>query len=152
MTNIRMTTVNSSSSYIVTDGQSANSSWCQAQELMALFYCLNEAPPTWRARSPYLHPPGTGWHSYTTGHWVTVLSINITQTLKINRPVLSSERALQNKKPNYLKKNFKEKEKWSRVPDGCLTPRTGRLTVGRNITLALWNNFVTMTLIWQNTF
>jgi hypothetical protein len=27
---------------------------------------------------------------------------------------------------------------WSRVPDGCLTPgRTGRLTVGRNITLTL---------------
>jgi hypothetical protein len=29
-------------------------------------------------------------------------------------------------------------ENWSRVPDGCLTPgRTGRLTVGRNLTLTL---------------
>jgi hypothetical protein len=27
------------------------------------------------------------------------------------------------------------KKNWSRVPDGCLTPRlTGRLTVGRNVT------------------
>jgi hypothetical protein len=25
-------------------------------------YCLRfETPPTWRARSPYLYPPGTGW-------------------------------------------------------------------------------------------
>jgi hypothetical protein len=27
-------------------------------------------PPTWRARSPYLYPPGTGWPCYTPGHWV----------------------------------------------------------------------------------
>jgi hypothetical protein len=27
-------------------------------------------PPTWRARSPYLYPPGTGWPRYTPGHWV----------------------------------------------------------------------------------
>jgi hypothetical protein len=26
--------------------------------------------PTWRARSPYLYPPGTGWLSYTPEHWV----------------------------------------------------------------------------------
>jgi hypothetical protein len=29
-----------------------------------------ETRPTWRARSPYLYPPGTGWPSYTPGHWV----------------------------------------------------------------------------------
>jgi hypothetical protein len=29
-----------------------------------------ETPPTWRARSPYLYPPGTGWPSYTSQHWV----------------------------------------------------------------------------------
>jgi hypothetical protein len=29
-----------------------------------------EAPPTWRARSPYLYSPGTGWPSYTSRHWV----------------------------------------------------------------------------------
>jgi hypothetical protein len=33
--------------------------------LMTTFYCLRfETPPTWRARSPYLYPPGTGWPSY----------------------------------------------------------------------------------------
>jgi hypothetical protein len=31
---------------------------------------LLETPPTWRARSPYLYPPGTGWPRYTPGHWV----------------------------------------------------------------------------------
>jgi hypothetical protein len=39
--------------------------------LVTIFYCLRfETPPTWRARSPYLYPPGTGWPSYTPRHWV----------------------------------------------------------------------------------
>jgi hypothetical protein len=39
--------------------------------LMTTFYCLRfETPPTWRSRSPYLYPPGTGWPSYTPRHWV----------------------------------------------------------------------------------
>jgi hypothetical protein len=29
-----------------------------------------ETPSTWRARSPYLYSPGTGWPSYTPGHRV----------------------------------------------------------------------------------
>jgi hypothetical protein len=29
-----------------------------------------ETPPTWRARSLYLYPPGLEWPSYTPGHWV----------------------------------------------------------------------------------
>jgi hypothetical protein len=36
--------------------------------LTTIFYCHRlETPPTWRARSPYLYPPGTGWPSYTPG-------------------------------------------------------------------------------------
>jgi hypothetical protein len=36
-----------------------------------MFYCLRfEIPRTWRARSPYLYPPGTGCPSYTPRHWV----------------------------------------------------------------------------------
>jgi hypothetical protein len=39
--------------------------------LVTIFYCLRfETPPTWRARSPYLYPPGTGWSGYTPRHWV----------------------------------------------------------------------------------
>jgi hypothetical protein len=35
-----------------------------------IFYSLKfETPPTWRARFPYLYPPGTGWSSYTPRHW-----------------------------------------------------------------------------------
>jgi hypothetical protein len=38
---------------------------------MAIFYRLRfETPPTWRARSPYLYPPGAGWPSYTPRYWV----------------------------------------------------------------------------------
>jgi hypothetical protein len=36
------------------------------------FYFLRfETPPTWRTRSLYLYPPGTGWPGYTPRHWVT---------------------------------------------------------------------------------
>jgi hypothetical protein len=54
------------------------------------------------------------------------------------RPVLSSERRLYKiTNPQLSKENFTEKDKMAAVPDGCLTPRrTGRLTVGRNITSA----------------
>jgi hypothetical protein len=36
--------------------------------LMTTFYCRRfETPPTWRARFPYLYPPGTWWPGYTPG-------------------------------------------------------------------------------------
>jgi hypothetical protein len=35
------------------------------------FYCLRfETTPTWRARTPYLYPPGTGWPGCIPGHWI----------------------------------------------------------------------------------
>jgi hypothetical protein len=38
---------------------------------MTTFYCLRfETAPTWKARSPYLHFPRTGWPSYTPRLWV----------------------------------------------------------------------------------
>jgi hypothetical protein len=38
---------------------------------MTKFYCLRfQTPPTWRARSPYLYPPGIGLSSYIPRHWV----------------------------------------------------------------------------------
>jgi hypothetical protein len=43
--------------------------------LVTIFYCRKfETPPTWRARSPYLYLPGTGWPSFTPRHWVPVSS------------------------------------------------------------------------------
>jgi hypothetical protein len=30
----------------------------------------SKPPPTWRTRSPYSYPPGTGWLSYIPRHWV----------------------------------------------------------------------------------
>jgi hypothetical protein len=43
-------------------------------ELTAISDCLVWDAPTWRARFPYLYPPGTWWPSYTPGHWVPFLS------------------------------------------------------------------------------
>jgi hypothetical protein len=43
---------------------------------------------TWRAKSPYLHPPGTGWHGYTPRHWVPFTSPPTTRraTVEIFEP------------------------------------------------------------------
>jgi hypothetical protein len=40
--------------------------------LVTIFYSLRfETPPTWKARSPYLYPLGTGWTNYyNPRHWV----------------------------------------------------------------------------------
>jgi hypothetical protein len=43
-------------------------------ELRPYFTVSFQIPPTCRARSPYLYPPGTGWPSYTPEHWVPFLS------------------------------------------------------------------------------
>jgi hypothetical protein len=41
--------------------------------LMTIFYCLRfESPPTWRAMSLYLYPPGTGSPMCTPKHWVLI--------------------------------------------------------------------------------
>jgi hypothetical protein len=46
--------------------------------LMTIFYCLRfETPPTRRARSPHIYPPGTGWLSYNSRHWVAFLSLSM---------------------------------------------------------------------------
>jgi hypothetical protein len=45
-----------------------------AQNPQPYFTVSSETPPTWRARFPYLYPPGTGWPSYTPGHWVPFMS------------------------------------------------------------------------------
>jgi hypothetical protein len=42
---------------------------------MTISYCLRfETSPIWRARSPYLYLPGTGWVGYNPRHWVLFTS------------------------------------------------------------------------------
>jgi hypothetical protein len=54
------------------------------------------------------------------------------------RPILSSERAPQNAKPQLCKENLKGKEKLVAGPDFNLpSGQIGRLTIGREITLTL---------------
>jgi hypothetical protein len=45
-----------------------------AQNPKPYFTVSSETPPAWRARFPYLYPKGTGWPSYTPGHWVPFTS------------------------------------------------------------------------------
>jgi hypothetical protein len=49
------------------------------------FTVSSETPATWRARFPYLYPPGTGWPSYTPGHWVPFTSSLMTRCFKNNK-------------------------------------------------------------------
>jgi hypothetical protein len=52
--------------------------------LMTTFYCLRfETPPTWRAKSPYLYPPGIGWPSYTLMRWVPFSSPPTTRRAEV---------------------------------------------------------------------
>jgi hypothetical protein len=44
--------------------------WSKSRRTRNHTVLSSDTPPTWRARFPYLYPPGTGWPSYTPGHWV----------------------------------------------------------------------------------
>jgi hypothetical protein len=62
--------------------------------LATTFYCLRfETPPTWRAKSPYLYSPGTGWPSYTPRHWIPFLSPPTTRrgTVEVFHPAYTRE-------------------------------------------------------------
>jgi hypothetical protein len=55
-------------------------SWIKVPQNLRSYLTLSfETPPTWRVRSPYLHPPRTGWLSYTPGHWVPFPSLLTTR-------------------------------------------------------------------------
>jgi hypothetical protein len=60
---------------------------------MSIFYCLRfETRPIWRARSPHLYPPGSGWPSYTPRHWVPfLLPIILRTTVEILEPASTRE-------------------------------------------------------------
>jgi hypothetical protein len=62
---------------------------------MTTIYCLRfETPLTWRARSSYLYPRGTGWPSYTSSHWVPFSSPPTTRraTVEVFDPANFSRR------------------------------------------------------------
>jgi hypothetical protein len=50
-------------------------------------------PPTWRASSSHLYPPGTGWPSYTPKHWVSFSSPPTTRrtTVEVFEPSSTRE-------------------------------------------------------------
>jgi hypothetical protein len=73
--------------------------------LMTIFYCLMfDTPPTWRARSPYLYPPGTGWPSFIPRHWVPFSSPPTTPTVEISEPASTWEGQLHQHKAGYINK------------------------------------------------
>jgi hypothetical protein len=44
-----------------------------AQNPKPYFTVSSETPLTWRARFPYLYPPGTGWPNYTPGPFLVLV-------------------------------------------------------------------------------
>jgi hypothetical protein len=57
--------------------------------LMTVFYGLRfKNLPIWRARSPSLYSPGTGWPGYTPRHWVPLSSPPMTSraTVEVFEP------------------------------------------------------------------
>jgi hypothetical protein len=53
----------------------SNHTWAEVPQNSRPYFTVSfDTPPTWRTRFPYLYPQGTGWPSYTPGHWVPFLS------------------------------------------------------------------------------
>jgi hypothetical protein len=78
---------------------------------MTTFYCLRfETPPTWRTRSPYLHPPVTGWPSYTPRHWVPFSSSSTTRraTVEVFEPA-STRGKLWEERIAYFHRHYKDR-------------------------------------------
>jgi hypothetical protein len=74
------------------------------------------------------------WNSGPNG---TALAMTSSNSKLQTRPLIG-EGATKYQTRNCPKKISRTKKNWSRDPHGCLTPRrTGRLTVGLNITLTL---------------
>jgi hypothetical protein len=69
--------------YKIASGPCQNSnSWDEVQQNSRPYFTVSfETPPTWRARFPYLYPPGTEWPSYTHGHWVPFLASTLLYSL-----------------------------------------------------------------------
>jgi hypothetical protein len=82
-----------------------------------------------------------------TSRQVTALARTSTYSKLQTRPLIRED-ATKLQTQNSLKKISRRKKNWSRVPDGRLTPRrTGRLIVGRNVTLTLVVRHMTVLVI-----
>jgi hypothetical protein len=60
-------------------------------EFTTIFNYLILDSPTWRAKSPHSYPPGTGWPSYTHGHWVPFSSPLMTRRAAVEVFYLASQ-------------------------------------------------------------
>jgi hypothetical protein len=92
--------------------------------LMTTFNCLRfEIPPTWRARSLYLNPPGTGWPSYTPRHWDPFSSPPTTRraTVEVFEPAYTRRGYMQVWITWYLKIQFVPHRKHITSPLQSLT-------------------------------
>jgi hypothetical protein len=71
--------------------------------IMTIFYCLRfKTTPTWRARSPYLYPPRTGWSSYTPRHWVLFSSLRTIRRATVEAFKPASARGLKTESESEL--------------------------------------------------
>jgi hypothetical protein len=80
-------------------------------ELMTIFYCLRfETPPTWRAKSPYLYPPGTAWPSYILRLLVPFLSPPMTRRamVEVFEPASSPAVTIEFRHRPHRKHRFQE--------------------------------------------
>jgi hypothetical protein len=89
---------------------------------MTIFYYLRfVTTPTWRARSPYLYPPGTGWPSCTPKHWVPFSSPSTTRraTMEVLEPASTRESQSQS---NVTTDGQSASLFWCQVPTWDLRP------------------------------
>jgi hypothetical protein len=77
---------------------------CQVRVPRAPHFTFSNSrfPPTWRTRSPYLYPPGTGWFSYNPRHWVPFSSPPTTRRATVEVLDPASTTQSQNQSQSYF--------------------------------------------------
>jgi hypothetical protein len=96
---------------------------------------------TWRARPPYLYPPGTGWPSYTARHWVPFSSPPTTRraTVEVFEPLPHGLWLTQSRSQSYVTTDSQSASlSWCQAPIWDLRPDFFCLTVA---SLLMWGAF-----------
>jgi hypothetical protein len=129
---------------------------------VTIIYCLRfETPPTWRARSLYLHPPRTEWPTYTPRYWVPFSSPPTTRRATVEVFESATTRGSSNKSntppilPNTSYKHFAQTSRnttWifdeACLPHRCLTVEVLLLRVRVFAGMSLYDAWSTTRVFW----
>jgi hypothetical protein len=132
--------------------QSSHSQVPSPAGLMTTFYFLRfEAPTTWRARSPYLYPPGTVWPSYIPKHWVPFLSLGTPRraTVEVSDPSSTRDSNDLNYQSSLHSLGAKCTENVSSIIEYSLVAGEATCPQSCSVTMAVVLSLIYIVVTWQ---